>query len=387
MTRPVLRFSHAMIKKSSLWMIPTPKAGRAREDLEISLGSKSDEYWLQGSSSLLKKNLGVLSSRLSSHLIAHRGFHDVSDTVARPIENTERAYATAWLELERCECDIAMTKDKHLILCHDENFSRLAHRFDDDQTGLCTKKISELTLAEVKKIRLKDGQRPAALTDVLSIARDMSANSSALRQMVVELKMGSAPDLPYVLAAHLRAHPNQLPHIAAIMSFDHSLVYRGIKAFGPMPKDRRPLFLLLCCSAKDCSKAHRKSKTVYLDLSCPASAYLLLRDGVDGLYLEYSEDMLKENLPHFRALCQRCTVGVWGSSRKGHPDSQRWVEELMDVGAHFVNTDIPIDFTANTMAATKAADGRAMAQNITGSPDSVFCFGDAYESHLASQYQ
>ena len=55
--------------------------------------------------------------------------------------------------MKYCECDIALTLDEHLVLCHDVNFKRLA-LFDDGQSS---REIGELTYRELIALPLKSG--------------------------------------------------------------------------------------------------------------------------------------------------------------------------------------------------------------------------------------
>jgi len=75
----------------------------------------------------LRFTVAHLGNSFLSRLVAHRGFHDISDNLSRPVENSVEAYETAWSAgIKMCECDVALTSDNQVILCHDENFSRLA---------------------------------------------------------------------------------------------------------------------------------------------------------------------------------------------------------------------------------------------------------------------
>ena len=56
--------------------------------------------------------------------------------------------------MKYCECDIALTLDEHLVLCHDVNFKRLA-LFDDGQSS---REIGELTYRELIALPLKSGE-------------------------------------------------------------------------------------------------------------------------------------------------------------------------------------------------------------------------------------
>ena len=52
--------------------------------------------------------------------------HGRVDGGDRPIENSLTAYKSTWSSgIKYCECDIALTADDYLVLCHDVNFKRL----------------------------------------------------------------------------------------------------------------------------------------------------------------------------------------------------------------------------------------------------------------------
>ena len=75
----------------------------------------------------LRAMAATLPDSVIERLVLHRGFHDQRDSNERPLENTLPAYFAAWSSGFRlCECDIAVTSDGALVLCHDRNFERLA---------------------------------------------------------------------------------------------------------------------------------------------------------------------------------------------------------------------------------------------------------------------
>lgn len=77
-------------------------------------------------------------------LVAHRGLH--SKELSIP-ENSIAAFKNAVNEKFDIELDVQLSKDKHVVVFHDENLKRM--------TGV-DKKLSELTLSELKKLRLSN---------------------------------------------------------------------------------------------------------------------------------------------------------------------------------------------------------------------------------------
>jgi hypothetical protein len=76
----------------------------------------------------------------------------------------------------------ALTADDKLILCHDENFVRLALDKDDP---LVHKNVRELTYREIMSLPLKSGARPVLLFDVLRSAHVIGGEA----KMIVEIKV------------------------------------------------------------------------------------------------------------------------------------------------------------------------------------------------------
>ena len=104
----------------------------------------------------ISKKLSSLS--LQSHLVVHRGFHSVTDRSSRPLENSLASFEAAWTNgLNLCECDVALTVDGHVVLCHDESFERLA--LFAAAEGATTKPVNEMTLRELMGLQLRTGSR------------------------------------------------------------------------------------------------------------------------------------------------------------------------------------------------------------------------------------
>ena len=66
-----------------------------------------------------------------------------------------------------------------------------------------------------------------------------------------------------------------------------------------------------------------------------------------------------------RQLCGLYTVGVWGSARKGDPDSLAMARHLIDAGVSFVNTDLPRGY----FDAEEAEESSSHAEGHTTSAD------------------
>ena len=92
---------------------------------------------------------------LTSSLIAHRGLH--SDTVG---ENTLLSFEKAIAKNYIIELDLRLTKDKEVIVYHDNNLKRL--------TGI-DKEVKDLTYEEIKKITLKTGEHIPKFSEALRV--------------------------------------------------------------------------------------------------------------------------------------------------------------------------------------------------------------------------
>ena len=105
----------------------TASLGRRRRLLTDAVGDmpsqRAEQY------AILRRIIAALSPTERDALVAHRGFHHAcsDDDASRPLENTLDAYETAWASgVGACECDVALTSDGVLILCHDADLARVA---------------------------------------------------------------------------------------------------------------------------------------------------------------------------------------------------------------------------------------------------------------------
>lgn len=90
--------------------------------------------------------------------VGHRGTPLLAD------ENTLEAYAMARdYGLDMFECDPRLTRDGVYVIMHDETV---------DRTTNGTGKVSDMTLAEIKRLRTKSGHRVPTFKEALDFARD-----------------------------------------------------------------------------------------------------------------------------------------------------------------------------------------------------------------------
>jgi glycerophosphoryl diester phosphodiesterase len=128
-------------------------------------------------------------------IIGHRG------AAGLELENTLASLRRAKeLGVDGIEFDVRLTSDRHLVLCHDADLSRVS-----DSPA----KIAEITLAELKKTKLHNGEYVPTLDEALATINDTWA--------IIEAKDGNCLN---ELLATIDRYP--AAHIT-VASFDHSL--------------------------------------------------------------------------------------------------------------------------------------------------------------------
>ena len=118
--------------------------------------------------------------------IQYTGFHCPQDNSGkRPLENSLSAFEFAWSAgIHLCECDVALTKDKQLVLAHDGDFCRRAL----DPSKICSKKkVGYLTMKEIISLTFKSGSRSPLPLDVLRTAQAIGG----FARLVIEIKPGN----------------------------------------------------------------------------------------------------------------------------------------------------------------------------------------------------
>ena len=285
-----------------------------------------------------------------SKMVLHRGFHSKTDDINRPIENSLMSYEYAWSAgFQQGECDIAVTKDNEIILCHDPNLKRLS-LFNDSSSRL----ITDMTLREVMDIKLKDAQRAPTLEEALRSAIRIGGGS----QLVIELKEESFAS-PVALCQFFDKNPELLAAVSVVMCFHPVLIHEFANLLAEL-KHRKltaansagwPKTMLLTLmqpwegwdgmaeiiSVKENTEQSFKKLDGWL--VSPGTAPL------DGVYLQYEDAMMaKEGQDVLRLLCKKYVVGMWMDDNKD-PDDQTTIATLVECGVSFVNTNLPRNFS------------------------------------------
>lgn len=261
------------------------------------------------------------NAKLRSGLVAHRGWHYPSDDVQRPLENTLPAYERAWTAgVSYCECDVTLTTDGEIILCHDDDLRRLALN-----PSTVTKNVNECAFkGELEFFPLKDGSRVPKLSEVLDAAKRAGPG----HKLVIEIK-GEDAECARKVAKLVKTYPDQ---VALVMSFSLT----SVASFAKENPHRGTILSLLLTTTKKGNGGH------YFDLNETESALkLIASNGVDGLYLQYLPQFLTDD--RFITLCRRVPIGVWNRHFLD-PDNREYAEALLTRGAKFVNTDFPDRF-------------------------------------------
>ena len=130
-------------------------------------------------------------------VIAHRGGAELF------FENTLTAFRNAEkLGVDAIECDVHLTRDGKLVIMHDPDLKRVA--------GI-EKNISDLTLEEIKGIRLNGGETIPTLQEVIDELKIT---------LVVEIK---ASETVVEIVKLLQSNPELLKRII-IICFDHRAI-------------------------------------------------------------------------------------------------------------------------------------------------------------------
>jgi len=306
-------------------------------------------------------------------IVAHRGFHDIDDGVARPIENTLASFEYAWTAgVPLCECDVGLTKDGRIVLAHDVDFSRLTLI---DEHVASQKAVNDLTFSELMALPLKSGTRPPLLTDVLRSAQAIGEHA----KLVIEIKPGNL-EIVEPLIYMLSRRQDLLRHIAVIMSFDLFIMKRlcdciqilnigqlgtqgstmsfhtsrkfsvainrqSVGSFRNSVPIHMPKLLLITES-----NPKRPHKGLFFDIgsteACESLETAVDESGIDGIYLQYQPQMLEgkdDTAINLRTLCAHYDVGIW--MLRTDPDAISVCRRLSrEAQVKYINSDFPRSF-------------------------------------------
>jgi len=300
-----------------------------------------------------------------SRIVCHRGYHDpelLDDS--RPVENTVNAYERAWKNFDLCECDITCTTDGVIVLCHDDTFQRVAGDVSlllAAQLNPSIIPVCDLTIEQVEKIKLLDETKPSRLIEVLEKAKSFNhvptreSTAALKKKLVIEIKRDKAAErVVRCLCDLLEARSDLVPHVAVIMSFDLAIM----KAMSNWKKknksslqfDEMKLMVLTEAPAHYVENNNNICADIRLSGFAAFARALVFDNGLDGIYLEYQDEMtelpftLRESA--FQStiveLSEHCLVGVW-NYYKEQPDGLKTLSTLTSVGVSFVNSDLPDD--------------------------------------------
>ncbi len=149
-------------------------------------------------------------------IMGHRGAGGLA------MENTEKSLQKALeLGVDSVEIDIRKTKDNQLVLCHDDNLMRTASN---------PAKVKDLSLKQIKTIKLSDGSAILSLDEALEVLGQMP--------VVIELKdSGCARILLQTIKNHPRSHPSvasfMLSELALIREMDKDIPLYGLEQTKP----------------------------------------------------------------------------------------------------------------------------------------------------------
>jgi len=163
---------------------------------------------------------------------------------------------------------VAVTADDKLVLSHDTNYSRLALKVPGSSS--IDRPVGELTLAQLMATPLKSGSRPPLLVDVLRSAHQIGNGA----QLVIEIKPGNTA-ASAALCRVFAAHPELLPQVAVVMSFDLFIMHEFQAALESLQRGNRlPRSLSNTSSLASASRTNLASLTEALSASRLSSSRL-----------------------------------------------------------------------------------------------------------------
>jgi len=276
------------------------------------------------------------------HLVAHRGFHNSSSSKNvefRPTENGLWAYELAMkLGFGLVECDITMTNNGVLLLCHDEDFMRVSKNKREDIDGLKVRSQSSMFLQS--NVVLQDGSTPPTLAEALTVCKAFGG------KMVVDIKTEAFGMAERVLDFFI-LNPELLQHVESFISFGQDticMLARAMKrAFWDAP--RLPKFLLLVAFGEDletgekCFRVEDMHELHGIIKQGELEGIVLWHDIVGG-HPSLKTVALSEE---FKIFLEWYDVGICGLPTAGH-DCLDYAKRLISEGFVYVNTDLPLDY-------------------------------------------
>jgi len=280
---------------------------------------------------LMKTVVEKISDDVIDCLVAHRGFHcSKGHPRVRPLENTLAAYEQAWaLGMKHAECDVVLTKDNRLMLCHDDTFKRLA-LFPSRMPFVETHPIN----LEAKEVLTNCVTRSGAGVPFLAHVLDIAAAIGSHKKLVIELKPG-VRGVAERLIDILNGNHSYLDNISVIMSFQLSIISHFAELFRrifPGVTGTKLLYLLV----KPEEAGILPQPYNHFPIENPDILEKWIGE-LDGFYAGYSQKLLSTHQENFKKICSKYVIGVYGME----PDCVFRARELSKMGVAYVNTDMP----------------------------------------------
>jgi len=265
-----------------------------------------------------------MSSTWASKIVMHRGWHRLSnEDKSRPMENTREAYIqAAELGAAYAECDVWVTRDGKMVLCHNSTFeSMVSAAFAVTHAkDVCTP-IEELDWTTIMDFQLLDESKPVLLSTVLS---DLKSTNTRL---AVELKCSR---LALPLAKYLLQNPELVSTVGFVMGFaaDSVIIFRGVVNNHPVLGKIKVLYLVDNPSEGYNVEDLDEGETTFNFLESNVTSFLqaqaftpfLLSVGFHGLYIQYRPGLTPSHVLSIRqelatmlgaSSCDDVFVGIW----------------------------------------------------------------------------
>jgi len=278
------------------------------------------------------------------HLVAHRGFHYSTTSKnwqSRPTENSLIAYEKAFkLGLHLAECDITITRDGELILCHDEDFMRVSMQKRKDVEGL---KVNSQTCKFLQSnVVLQDGSTPPTLAEALAVCKAYGT------RMIVELKPECMGLSERVLDFFI-LNPDLLEQVELFISFNRDTITMLARAMKRALRDvpRLPKFLFIFSFSKKCDQNGKSfgiadmQRLHSIIRKRELDGVVIGHDTIGGRPTEETVAFSEE----FKEFLECYNVGIFGLPASGN-DRLEYVKRLISQGFAYVNIDLSLDFLA-----------------------------------------
>lgn len=255
-------------------------------------------------------------------IVAHRG-----DFL---IENTLIGFENSWKNnIMIVECDIRLTKDKVIVISHDNKIKIDKLEIEIDKTDWIN----------IKDIVLQNGHKIPTLEELFKLTENI-ANSERtinfLPKIIIEMKT-NRKDIGIYLANFLNENKQYVKYIELIMSFSVCSLHSFNKYYNNCSK------LLIFLILNDMSKHLLKIINSDYSNNIPFSTIIEKKYKlIDGYYIKYNPLMLENKLINNKLLniISLYKIGIWGTDKTIiNSDNIEIINKLLEIGIKYVNTN------------------------------------------------